>query len=278
MDGRNLSSSIILKWVPELSLLGVAKTIPVFIKKVLMAKNYEFYGEFYINSVYDMKNFNNMLVSNFPCKIDTSKDDRKEPLFFGDSGDFTIIISDDCILLIKNFKNDKNPELSFGKIVFWSTLFSITDMQINKERKAVRIHFFSNDKQEEQLRLIIENILFFKEILIKKISNLKAEVEINKLIRGKYIENKISIRDINNMSIEQIEDGVFYFAKKIENNDINYYIVDTFNILCSKVIEHYSKFDSIKQMEYIIKMKDILQNKKVKEILTENKNKRNLEN
>ena len=279
MDGRNLSSSIILKWYPEISILGIAKTIPVFIKKVLNAKDYEFYGEFAINSVYEMKNFNNMLVSNFPCKIDYVKDNKMPSLFFGDTGDFTLIISDDCFILIKHFQNEKKDEQIFGKIVFWSSLFAITDLQINKERKVVRIHFFSNDKQEEQLRLIIENILFFKETLIKKMSNLKTLVEINRLIRGKYIENKISIRDINSMSIEQIEDGVFYFAKKIENNEVNFYIVDTFNALCSKVIEYYAKDDSIKQMQYIIKMKDILQNPKVKEILTENKNKKkSLEN
>ena len=275
MDGRNLSPSIILKWVPELSLFGIAKTIPIFIKKVLNSKDYEFYGEFAINSVYELKNFNNMLVSNFPCKIDTVKDNKMESLFYGDPGYFTLIISDDCFILIKNFINEKKEELTFGKIVFWCSLFAITDLQINKERKAVRIHFYSNDKQEEQLRLIIENVLFFKETLIKKLSNLKTEVEINKLIRGKYFENKISIRDINSMNIEQIEDGVYYFAKKIENGEINFYIVDTFNSLCTKVIEYYSKSDSIKQMEYIIKMKDILQNERVKEILMENKNKKN---
>ena len=275
MDGRNLSPSIILKWVPELSLFGIAKTIPIFIKKVLNSKDYEFYGEFAINSVYELKNFNNMLVSNFPCKIDIVKDNKMESLFYGDPGYFTLIISDDCFILIKNFINEKKEELTFGKIVFWCSLFAITDLQINKERKAVRIHFYSNDKQEEQLRLIIENVLFFKETLIKKLSNLKTEVEINKLIRGKYFENKISIRDINNMNIEQIEDGVYYFAKKIENGEINFYIVDTFNSLCTKVIEYFSKSDSIKQMEYIIKMKDILQNERVKEILMENKNKKN---
>ena len=274
MDGRNLSSSIILKWVPDLSLFGIAKTIPIFIKKVLNANDYEFYGEFTINSVYELKNFNNMLVSNFPCKIDVVKDNKIGSLFYGDPGDFTLIISDDCFILFRNFDNEKKEGQTVGKIVFWCSLFAITDLQINKERKAVRIHFYSNDKKEEQLRLIIENILFFKETLIKKMSNLKTEVEINKLIKGKFIENKISIRDINNMNIEQIEDGVYYFAKKIENNEINFYIVDTFNALCTKVIEYYSKTDSIKQMEYIIKMKDILQNERVKEILMENKNKK----
>ena len=33
MDGRDLSPSIILKWTKELSLLGIANTIPIFIKK-----------------------------------------------------------------------------------------------------------------------------------------------------------------------------------------------------------------------------------------------------
>ena len=273
MDGRNLSCSIILKWIPEISLLSVINTIPVFIKNVLMAKDYEFYGEFAINSVYDMKNFNNMLVSNFPCKIDTQKDAKMDSLFFGDTGDFTIIISDDCFVLFKNFPNEKKDDLSFGKVVFWSSIFAITDLQINKERKVVRLHFYSNDKQEEQLRLIIENILFFKETLIKKLSNFKTEVEINKLIKGKYIENKINIRNINNLNMEQIEDGIFYFEKKLRGDEINFYIVDTFNFLCSKAIEYYSKVDGIKQMEYIIKMKDILQKEKVKEILSKNKNK-----
>ena len=273
MDGRNLSCSIILKWIPEISLLSVINTIPVFIKNVLMAKDYEFYGEFAINSVYDMKNFNNMLVSNFPCKIDTQKDAKMDSLFFGDTGDFTIIISDDCFVLFKNFPNEKKDDLSFGKVVFWSSIFAITDLQINKERKVVRLHFYSNDKQEEQLRLIIENILFFKETLIKKLSNFKTEVEIKKLIKGKYIENKINIRNINNLNMEQIEDGIFYFEKKLRGDEINFYIVDTFNFLCSKAIEYYSKVDGIKQMEYIIKMKDILQKEKLKEILSKNKNK-----
>ena len=273
MDGRNLSCSIILKWIPEISLISVINTIPVFIKNVLMAKDYEFYGEFVINSVYDMKNFNNMLVSNFPCKIDTEKDAKMDSLFFGDTGDFTVIISDDCFVLFKNFPNEKKDDLSFGKVVFWSSIFAITDLQINKERKVVRLHFYSNDRQEEQLRLIIENILFFKETLIKKVSNFKTEVEINKLIKGKYIENKINIRNINNLNMEQIEDGIFYFEKKLRGDEINFYIVDTFNFLCSKAIEYYSKVDGIKQMEYIIKMKDILQKEKVKEILSKNKNK-----
>jgi len=274
MDGRDLSPSIILKWTPELSLLGIANTIPIFIKNVLLASDYQFYGTFYINTVYDMKNFDNMLVSNFPCKIDNNVNntDKNISLFYGDKGDFSLIISDDVFLLFKNFENEKK-ELKFGKIVFWSTIFAINDMQINKERKAVRINFFSNDKSEERLRLIIENVLFFKETLLKKMKNLKCEVETQKLIKGKYIENKIGIKDINNMSLEQIEEGVKFFQKKIKNNEINFYVVDTFNFLSSKCIEYYSKVDAKKQLDYVMQLKEVLQKPNVQEILTKNKNK-----
>jgi ubiquitin-protein ligase len=274
MDGRDLSPSIILKWTKELSLLGIANTIPIFIKKVITADDYQFYGTFYLNTVYDMKNFDNMLVSNFPCKIDNvpKNSENNISLFQGDMSDFSLIISDDAFVLFKNFDNDKK-EMKFGKIVFWSSIFAINDMQINRERKAVRINFVSNDKREERLRLIIENILFFKETLIKRMKNLKCEVETQKLIKGKFIENKIGINDINNMSLEQIEEGIKFFQKKLDNNEINFYVVNTFNFLSSKCIEYYSKVNSKKQMKYVNQLKQMLQKPKVQEILTQNKNK-----
>ena len=70
MDGRNLSRSIILKWAPQIGLIDIIKTIPIFIKKVLTTKVYEFYGKF---TVYNLKNYNNMLVNGFPCCIDILK-------------------------------------------------------------------------------------------------------------------------------------------------------------------------------------------------------------
>ena len=274
MDGRDLAPSIILKWTKELSLLGIGNTIPIFIKKVLLADDYQFYGTFYLNTVYDMKNFDNMLVSNFPCKIDNIPKNTENiiSLFQGDMSDFSLIISDDAFVLFKNFENEKK-EMKFGKIVFWSSIFAINDMQINRERKVVRINFVSNDKREERFRLIIEKILFFKETLIKRMKNLKCEVETQKLIKGKFIENKIGINDINNMSLEQIEEGIKFFQKKLENNEINFYVVNTFNFLSSKCIEYYSKVNSKKQMKYVNQLKQMLQKPKVQEILTQNKNK-----
>ena len=274
MDGRNLSNSIILKWTPEISLIDIVNTIPIFIKKVLTAKVYEFYGEFCLNSVYNLKNYNNMLVNNFQCHIDNDVDTsnlKKTHLFYKDKSDFLLIISDDCLILFKVLEPEGENNY-YGKIVFWALLFSITDIQINKDKKVVRINFYDNDEDKVILRLRLGNILYFKETLIKKMSNLKIKTEINKLVKGNYIENKLTIRDINNMNIEEIEEYIEIFKHKIENDIINYYIVDTFSLLSGKAIEHYSKMKSEKQITFLMQMKKVLQRENVQNILNKNKN------
>ena len=273
MDGRNLAKSIILKWAPEISLIDVVNTMPIFIKKVLTAKVYEFYGEFCLYSVYNLKNYNNMLVNNFPCHIDNdieASNLKKVHLFYKDKSNFLLIISDDCLILFKQLEPEGEINY-YGKIVFWALLFSITDIQINKDKKVVRINFSDNDRDSEVLRLKISNLLYFKETLIKKMSNLKIKSEISKLVKGNYIENKITIRDINNMKIEQIEEYIEIFKHKIENDIVNYYIVDTFSLLSGKAIEYYSKMKSEKQMTFLMQMKAVLQRDNVQDILNKNK-------
>jgi hypothetical protein len=273
MDGRNLSKSIILKWTPQITLMDIIKTFPLFIKKVLTAKVYEFYGEFTLNSVYNLKNYNNMLVNTFPCFIDNGIEEtnlKKLHLFYGDTSTYLLIISDDCLVLFKQLEQEAEINC-YGKIVFWALLFSITDIQINKDKKIVRINLYDNDKDKVILRLKIGNILFFKETLIKKMSNLKIKNEINKLIKGHYIENKITMRDINKMDINQIEEYIEIFKHKIENDIVNYYIVDTFSLLSGKAIEYYSKDKSDKGINILIQMKEILKRDNVKKILNKNK-------
>ena len=273
MDGRNLSKSIILKWAPQIALIDIINTIPIFIKKVLTAKVYEFYGEFTLNSVYNLKNYNNMLVNSFPCYIDNEVEKtnlKKIHLFYGDTDNHLLIISDDCLVLFKQLEQEAEVNC-YGKIVFWALLFSITDIQINKDKKIVRINFYDNDKDKVVLRLRMGNILYFKETLIKKMSNLKIKNETNKLIKGHYIENKITMRDINNMDINEIEEYIEIFKHKIENDMVNYYIVDTFSLLSGKAIEFYSKNKSDKGVNILMQMKEILKRDNVQKILNKNK-------
>lgn len=273
MDGRNLSKSIILKWAPQIALIDIINTIPIFIKKVLTAKVYEFYGEFTLNSVYNLKNYNNMLVNSFPCYIDNEVEKtnlKKFHLFYGDTDNHLLIISDDCLVLFKQLEQEAEVNC-YGKIVFWALLFSITDIQINKDKKIVRINFYDNDKDKVVLRLRMGNILYFKETLIKKMSNLKIKNETNKLIKGHYIENKITMRDINNMDINEIEEYIEIFKHKIENDMVNYYIVDTFSLLSGKAIEFYSRNKSDKGFNILMQMKEILKRDNVQKILNKNK-------
>ena len=273
MDGRNLSKSIILKWAPQIALIDIINTIPIFIKKVLTAKVYEFYGEFTLNSVYNLKNYNNMLVNSFPCYIDNEVEKtnlKKIHLFYGDTDNHLLMISDDCLVLFKQLEQEAEVNC-YGKIVFWALLFSITDIQINKDKKIVRINFYDNDKDKVVLRLRMGNILYFKETLIKKMSNLKIKNETNKLIKGHYIENKITMRDINNMDINEIEEYIEIFKHKIENDMVNYYIVDTFSLLSGKAIEFYSRNKSDKGFNILMQMKEILKRDNVQKILNKNK-------
>ena len=267
-----------MKWAPQIAapqiaLIDIINTIPIFIKKVLTAKVYEFYGEFTLNSVYNLKNYNNMLVNSFPCYIDNEVEKtnlKKIHLFYGDTDNHLLIISDDCLVLFKQLEQEAEVNC-YGKIVFWALLFSITDIQINKDKKIVRINFYDNDKDKVVLRLRMGNILYFKETLIKKMSNLKIKNETNKLIKGHYIENKITMRDINNMDINEIEEYIEIFKHKIENDMVNYYIVDTFSLLSGKAIEFYSRNKSDKGFNILMQMKEILKRDNVQKILNKNK-------
>ena len=273
MDGRNLACSIIPKWNKEITLVQIAQILPNFLKKILTSTTYCFYGNFLIGSVYDLKNYNNMLVSSFNCKVIFDSDDKfRNNIIFNlnktEIG-FTLILCDDCLLLFQNFENDP----SFGKIIFWSTLFSITDMQINKEKKIIRLNFYSEEKGiEKQLKLTMENILFFREALVKRMSNLKIKIESNKLIRGQICEKRLTSKDINKMKINEIEEYIQNLLRKIDRNEISYYVINTFSVLCGKAIEYYSaKGDDYldKNKQYLNTMKSVLMRKDVQNIMKE---------
>ena len=63
MDGRDLLYEICPNWNPKVKLIDVANLMTPFLARVLNSKGYKFYGTFHLGTVYDMKNFENMLVS-----------------------------------------------------------------------------------------------------------------------------------------------------------------------------------------------------------------------
>ena len=266
MDGRNLSNSIIPEWKPQMRLDEIALLIPVFIKTILNSEAYNFYGSYSIDAVYDLKNFNNMLVNTFACKIDYNAELQKKPLFYDNIGDFILVLSDDCLVLFKQFETNKN----LGKVVFWASLFAMTDLQINKDKKVVRMNFYSDEKEQQQLRLKMFNVLFFRETLVKKMSNLKVTIEASKLIKGQSIERRLTANDIKHMTIKQLEYYINLFKKRIESDDINLYIVNTFSILSGKAIEYYSKNDDERQKQILMQMQEVLKREDIQKQLKNN--------
>ena len=125
-------------------------------------------------------------------------------------------------------------------------------------------------KNNIQLRLKMFNVLFFRETLVKKMSNLKITIEASKLIKGQSVERRLTANDIKHMNIKQLEYYIDLFKKRIESDDINLYIINTFSILSGKAIEYYSKNDDEKQTEFLIQMQQVLKREDIQKLLQSN--------
>lgn len=62
MDGRDLQKEICPKWSQKTSIRQLIEGMIGFLGKVINAKGYKFYGTFHIGSIYNLKNFENMIV------------------------------------------------------------------------------------------------------------------------------------------------------------------------------------------------------------------------
>ena len=62
MDGRDLLKEICPNWTPKITLKELIDGMIPFLGKVVNAKGYKFYGTFHIGAIYNLKNFDNMIV------------------------------------------------------------------------------------------------------------------------------------------------------------------------------------------------------------------------
>jgi len=106
-------------------------------------------------------------------------------------------------------------------------------------------------------------------------NGLKIRVESKKIPKGKLLDKKITDKDINTMKIDQIIQTINILVEKIEKNDLSYYNVNTFMILCGKVIisfnfkavEHFSAIGDPNHIEYLLLMKRIINKEDVQKIV-----------
>ena len=174
---------------------------------------------------------------------------------------YELILTEDCFLLLEKLDSGN------GKIVFWSSLFAITDLQLNKLNKITSINFYDEETNSEfQLKLKVDNILLFRDSLVKKMRSLKVKVESQKLIKGQQQMKRLTEREIKAMKINDIEKNTNELKERITKGEISDYTVNTFTTLCGKAIEYFSSLGNEKYMEYVQMMKNVLQMEKVNKL------------
>ena len=177
------------------------------------------------------------------------------------NANYVLILTEDCFLLLEKLDSGN------GKIVFWSSLFAITDLQLNKLNKIVSINFYDEESNSEyQLKINVDNILLFRDSLVKKMRSLKVKVESQKLIKGQQKLKRLTEKEIKAMKINDIEKNVNELKDRIIKGEITDYTVNTFTTLCGKAIEHFSMIGNTKYEDYVKMMREVLQMEKVNKL------------
>ncbi len=195
------------------------------------------------------------------CTVEETDDKNQFIKSLNIKADYELILTEDCLLLLEI------KEKGIGKIAFWSTLFAITYLQLNKLNKLISLYFYDEEKNVEyQLKLKLDGILLFRDSLVKKMKSLRVKVESQKLIKGQQQIKRLTEKEIKEMKIEDIEKNLTELKGRIDKGEISDYTVNTFTTLCGKAIEHFSKIGNDKYMEYVTMMKNVLQMEKVNKL------------
>ena len=177
---------------------------------------------------------------------------------------YVLILTEDSFLLFEKLDSGN------GKIVFWSSLFAITDLQLNKSKKITTINFFDEESEAEyQLKLRIDNILLFRDSLVKKMRTLKVKVNSQKLIKGQHL-NRLTEKEIRKMEINDVVKNIKELKERIDKGEINDYTVQTLTTLCGRATEHFASIGDPRFNEYTNMVKDVLSLQAVDKLTKDN--------
>ena len=192
-------------------------------------------------------------LDSFKCKLPT--DDKYLDKSLNTSVEHIIILSGDAFILFEDIGNNQ------GKIVFWCNVLSITDLQINKSSKTATINFYEDvENQDYRLKLIIDNIIIFRDTLVSRMNSLEIKVVSKMVDPLKKLKRRITFKDMSRMKLDDIEQNAKELKQKIEKGEVDNYTVNTFTTLCGKAIEELNRNnDEIKQFEFMNMMKNVLQ-------------------
>ena len=206
------------------------------------------------------------------CNIEMPDEKKNIIKSLSMESDYEIILTEDCFLLLEKMEDGN------GKIAFWSSLFAIYDLQLNKANKKVSINFYDDENNVDfQLNLKIANILLFRDLLVKKMKTLRVKVDSQKLLKGQQKIKRLTAKEIKGMKIDDIEKNTKDLRDRISKGEINDYTVNTFTTLCGKAIEHFSMIGNEKYMDYVTMMKEVLKMEGVNQLTINNEKELNEE-
>ena len=122
------------------------------------------------------------------------------------------------------------------------------------------------------LKLIIENIVLFRDTLITRMNNLKIKISIKiiDLNSEKNEKGRLTIKEINKMSLSDVDKNINEMKQLIDKGEINEYSINTFTTLCGKAVELLSiSFDKEipeKQKKYLQMIDDIYKFEKIQDV------------
>ena len=172
----------------------------------------------------------------FDCNVENN--DNKYIKSLNLKANHELILTEECFIIFEKMDSGN------GKIVFWSSLFAITDLQLNKLKKMTTINFYDDELNSEyQLKLKIDNIGSndgnYKKERQTKITRLpdggkeieiteKTQIEVERppSIRGsryRYSKNSKNTNEEenNNEDVKSQTRGTYYKVRRPRGNDNN---------------------------------------------------------
>ena len=145
--------------------------------------------------------------------------------------------------------------------MFWCNILSITDLEIKKSTKTALINFYEDiENKDYRLKLVIDNIIIFRDTLISRMNSLEIKVVSKMVDPLKKLKRRITLKDMSRMKLNDIEKNAKELKQKIEKGEVDNYTVNTFTTLCGKAIEELNRNnDELKQFEFMNMMKNVLQ-------------------
>ena len=119
------------------------------------------------------------------------------------------------------------------------------------------------------MKLYIENIVLFRDILITRMKSLNIKISL-KIIDSnseKDQKRRLTIKDMGKMNLADLEKTVSEMKQNIDKGEIDEYSINTFITLCGKTIEElnksFEKTDEEKQEKYEKMIEDVYKLEKV---------------